>query len=76
MLGSVISGPFFIQTLIDLNDIIKTLRWCGNESTKWLGQCPACKEWNTFVEERVSGSNASSRRYGMVLLKIFDSNKY
>lgn len=24
---------------------------CGNESSKWLGQCPACKEWNTFVEE-------------------------
>lgn len=26
---------------------------CGNESSKWLGQCPACKEWNTFVEEPV-----------------------
>ena len=24
---------------------------CGYESPKWLGQCPACKEWNTFVEE-------------------------
>lgn len=24
---------------------------CGYESAKWLGQCPACKEWNTFVEE-------------------------
>ncbi|MBR6740802.1 MAG: DNA repair protein RadA [Clostridia bacterium] len=23
---------------------------CGNESVKWYGQCPACKEWNTFVE--------------------------
>ncbi len=26
---------------------------CGHESAKWLGQCPACKKWNTFVEERV-----------------------
>lgn len=26
---------------------------CGNEESKWLGQCPACKEWNTFVEEKV-----------------------
>ena len=26
---------------------------CGHEEAKWLGQCPACKEWNTFVEERV-----------------------
>ena len=24
---------------------------CGHESPKWLGQCPGCKEWNTFVEE-------------------------
>ncbi|MDR1800399.1 MAG: DNA repair protein RadA [Lachnospiraceae bacterium] len=24
---------------------------CGHEEGKWLGQCPACKEWNTFVEE-------------------------
>lgn len=24
---------------------------CGHESTKWMGQCPGCKEWNTFAEE-------------------------
>lgn len=24
---------------------------CGYESVKWMGQCPGCKEWNTFVEE-------------------------
>ena len=24
---------------------------CGYESAKWMGQCPACREWNTFVEE-------------------------
>lgn len=27
---------------------------CGFESTKWMGQCPGCKEWNTFVEEKVT----------------------
>ena len=27
---------------------------CGHESPKWMGQCPGCKEWNTFVEELVS----------------------
>ena len=27
---------------------------CGYESAKWSGQCPACKAWNTFVEEPVS----------------------
>lgn len=26
---------------------------CGYESPKWLGKCPACGEWNTFVEEKV-----------------------
>jgi DNA repair protein RadA/Sms len=25
---------------------------CGYEAPKWLGKCPGCKEWNTFVEER------------------------
>ena len=24
---------------------------CGHEEAKWLGQCPGCGEWNTFVEE-------------------------
>lgn len=27
---------------------------CGYESAKWFGQCPACKEWNTLVEEPIS----------------------
>lgn len=26
---------------------------CGYESVKWMGQCPGCKEWNSFVEEPV-----------------------
>lgn len=31
---------------------------CGNETPRWLGQCPACKAWNTLVEapERRAGS--------------------
>ncbi|MGM9766224.1 MAG: DNA repair protein RadA [Candidatus Cryptobacteroides sp.] len=27
---------------------------CGNESTKWMGRCPACGEWNTMVESVVA----------------------
>lgn len=30
---------------------------CGNESSKWLGQCPVCHEWNTFVEAEVTKSS-------------------
>jgi DNA repair protein RadA/Sms len=26
---------------------------CGYESAKWAGKCPACNEWNTFVEELI-----------------------
>ncbi|MCM1087233.1 MAG: DNA repair protein RadA [Muribaculaceae bacterium] len=26
---------------------------CGYESSKWMGQCPGCREWNTFVEEKI-----------------------
>lgn len=26
---------------------------CGYESSKWIGQCPGCREWNSFVEEPV-----------------------
>ena len=32
---------------------------CGNEFPKWMGQCPACKEWNTLQErEMISGISA------------------
>ena len=31
---------------------------CGHEENKWLGQCPACKEWNTFVEEKITTSKS------------------
>lgn len=33
---------------------------CGHEESKWLGQCPACKEWNTFVEEKVTVPKAGN----------------
>lgn len=41
---------------------------CGYESSKWMGQCPGCREWNSFVEETVSktphmgGASASAVR--------------
>jgi len=30
---------------------------CGYESVKWLGQCPSCTQWNTFVEEVIDKGN-------------------
>lgn len=35
---------------------------CGHEAGKWLGQCPACREWNTFVEEKVTASKSVGAR--------------
>ena len=44
---------------------------CGYESSKWMGQCPGCHSWNTFVEEtvnkqagKVKASAAASRGSG------------
>ena len=34
---------------------------CGYESSKWMGQCPGCKEWNTFVEEVVSTQSIKNK---------------
>lgn len=33
---------------------------CGFESSKWMGQCPGCKEWNTFVEEIIDRKSSAS----------------
>ena len=35
---------------------------CGYESAKWLGKCPGCGQWNTFVEELVSKQKKESSR--------------
>src|SRR5215510_8800346 len=31
-----------------------TCQQCGHVSPKWIGRCPTCQQWNTFVEERTS----------------------
>ena len=34
---------------------------CGHEESKWLGQCPGCKEWSTFVEEKIRTEKVLSK---------------
>jgi len=36
---------------------------CGAQSPKWLGRCPDCSEWNSYVEETVETSVARSPSY-------------
>lgn len=48
---------------------------CGYESAKWMGQCPACREWNTFVEEPVvkaAGRSAALSPLNSEPVKIAD----
>jgi DNA repair protein RadA/Sms len=45
---------------------------CGNEYAKWLGQCPACKSWNTIIEEPVHKGEAKQKElYGDLVPKIY-----
>ncbi|MDQ0352392.1 DNA repair protein RadA/Sms [Alkalibacillus filiformis] len=56
---------------------------CGYESPKWMGKCPACHQWNTLVEEKVSkkserhevGSNQSKKRKKPQSLKEVSSKE-
>jgi DNA repair protein RadA/Sms len=38
---------------------------CGAESPKWVGKCPACGAWNTYVEELVSKSGPTKTSFGV-----------
>lgn len=35
---------------------------CGYESAKWMGQCPACHAWNTFVEEKLEKTTQAVKK--------------
>ena len=37
---------------------------CGQESAKWIGKCPACGQWNTFKEIKISSSPAPTKGRG------------
>ncbi len=44
---------------------------CGVEAAKWVGKCPSCGEWNTFVEELVRKDSSSHK----VVIPGLDKNK-
>lgn len=50
---------------------------CGSQSSKWLGRCPTCQEWDTFVEEVVEkqGATAIDWRDSSILKKIEKAQK-
>jgi DNA repair protein RadA/Sms len=42
---------------------------CGAQSAKWIGKCPSCSEWNTYVEEVIHKETKNDR------LQLFSSGK-
>lgn len=43
---------------------------CGYESTKWLGKCPSCNEWNTFVEENINNKTNTNNKNAKLITPI------
>jgi DNA repair protein RadA/Sms len=56
---------------------------CGVESAKWVGKCPSCGEWNTFVEEivvksknvNIVGSKGDSKNKPLKISEISSSEE-
>ena len=40
---------------------------CGEKSPKWLGKCPSCGDWNTFVEENENAKEKKIRQHTHIL---------
>ncbi|HRX10721.1 MAG TPA: DNA repair protein RadA, partial [Draconibacterium sp.] len=43
------------------NKSIYTCQNCGAQSPKWIGKCPSCNEWNSYVEEIISKKHDSGK---------------
>ena len=41
--------------------VVYVCKECGQESPKWIGRCPSCGQWNTYVEQVVRKEPVSNR---------------
>ncbi len=48
---------------------------CGSESAKWVGKCPSCNEWNTFVEEIITKNASATSEFSLEKLKPINLNE-
>ena len=55
---------------------------CGHQSSKWLGKCPQCNQWNTFVEEVINKEtttkisfNSSNKKHNPTLISDITYSK-
>lgn len=58
MIIIILSAHLHINTMAKTK-IAYFCQSCGFESAKWLGKCPSCQQWNTFVEEVLEKPNTS-----------------
>ena len=49
---------------------------CGNESSKWLGKCPACNSWNTFYEQKIVETKSKEKAGNTVSIAPQKLNSY
>ena len=56
--------PLFLGGMMKAKQTAFFCKECGYESAKWMGQCPGCRQWNTFVEEPTAGSFATTKSGG------------
>ena len=48
---------------------------CGYDSSKWLGKCPSCNSWNSFVEEKVSKNSKNVKIETTEKNEVIELNK-
>ncbi len=48
---------------------------CGYDSSKWLGKCPSCNSWNSFVEEKVSKNSKNIKEISSEKNEVIELNK-
>ena len=40
---------------------IYTCQNCGAQSPKWIGKCPSCNEWNSYIEEVITKKQSTGK---------------
>ena len=61
MKTGLIGAPFLVSIMAKERSQY-VCQECGATSAKWIGKCPSCNEWNTYVEEKVLPETKNTRR--------------
>ena len=54
---------------------IYTCQQCGSQSPRWVGKCPDCNQWNSFVEENIVSCNISSNHKSALVADFKEQQK-